>query len=174
MEEIWKDVPSLDGHYQVSNLGNVRRIMCRAVKGCANSSGYKQITSHAPGFGKKTRTIHSMIMEAFVAPRPVGYHIAHYNGDRVDNRIENLRYASPKENIGDDRRRHDTLPKGERNYKTKFKESDIIHILKSQETNSALAKKYGVTNECISNIRRRKTWAHVSIDDTLPTETGVC
>ena len=169
MEEIWKDVPSLNGHYQVSNVGNVRRIMCRPVKGCLNAMGYKQITSHAPGHGKKTRTVHSMVAEAFIGERPEAAHIAHWNGDRADNRVENLRYATPKENVGDDRRRHDTLPCGERNYKTKFKESDIIDILKSPLGNSVLGRHYGVTKECISNIRRRKTWAHVSIENTLST-----
>lgn len=165
MEEIWKDVPSLLGHFQVSNLGNVRRIICRPVKGCSNSHGYKQISVHAPGHKKHTRTVHSMVAEAFYGERPDGAHIAHWNGDRADNRVENLRYATPKENIGDDRRRHDTLPRGERNYKTKFKESDVIDILKSSLGNNVLGRQYGVTKECISNIRRKKTWAHVDIGD---------
>lgn len=167
MEETWKDVPSLKGHYQVSNLGNVRRIMCRPVKGCLNSTGYKQITAHGPDIKKVTRTIHSMVAEAFIGPRPQGAHIAHWNNDRADNRLENLRYATPKENIGDDRRRHDTLPRGERNYKTNFKESDIIKILQSPEPNSYWADIYGVTKECISRIRKRKSWAHVDIEDTI-------
>lgn len=141
--------------------------MCRPVKGCLNSAGYKQITPHGPDIKKVTRTVHSMVAEAFIGPRPEGAHIAHWNNDRADNRLENLRYATPKENIGDDRRRHDTLPIGERNYKTKFRDVDIVAIRASTKRNIELAREYEVTKECISNIRRRKTWAHVNIEDTI-------
>lgn len=165
MEEIWKDVPSLKGHYQVSNLGNVRRIMCRPVKGCINSMGYKQITSHTPEQRKKTKTVHSMVAEAFLGERPEGAHVAHWDGDRGNNCVENLRYATAKENIGDDRRRHGTLPYGEKNYKTSFKDSDVINILKSPMKNADIARQYKVTKECISNIRRGKTWSHVKVSN---------
>jgi len=53
----------------------------------------------------------------------------------------------------------------ESNVRELAKESDIIDILKSPLGNSALGRHYGVTKECISNIRRRKTWAHVNPDN---------
>jgi hypothetical protein len=40
-------------------------------------------------------------MLAFVGPRPEDREIAHWNGDRADNRLVNLRYATKSENALD-------------------------------------------------------------------------
>ena len=37
-------------------------------------------------------------MSAFVGPRPEGYQVDHIDRDRVNNRLENLRYVTPSEN----------------------------------------------------------------------------
>lgn len=47
----------------------------------------------------KTRTVHSLVAEAFLGPRPYGYDIDHVNGTKTDNRAENLRYVTHQDNM---------------------------------------------------------------------------
>jgi hypothetical protein len=47
----------------------------------------------------RSHTIHSLIAEAFIGPRPEGADIDHIDGDRKNNAISNLRYVSHKINV---------------------------------------------------------------------------
>jgi hypothetical protein len=47
------------------------------------------------------RTVHSLMAEAFIGPRPDGQEVRHLNGQPADNRIENLTYGSKSENAYD-------------------------------------------------------------------------
>lgn len=93
MEEIWKDIPTKCG-YEVSNVGNVRRKSSgKPIKLTTNSHGYKVVGIH----GQQYRA-HRLVLNAFVGPCPEGLQCAHLNGVRDDNRLENLKWVTPKEN----------------------------------------------------------------------------
>lgn len=104
-EEKWCDVVGLEGWYQVSDLGRVKRIapiprhrMGRILNGQTNRQGYAIVTLTMSGESPH-RTVHSLVMAAFVGPRPAGHEINHINGVKDDNRLSNLEYVTPKENI---------------------------------------------------------------------------
>ena len=115
MEENWKPVVGFEGAYEVSDQGNVRSIdrsyeqisrhgtkymhskKGRLLRPGRTSSGHLSV---ALGRGN-SRTVHSLVMEAFVGPRPDKMEICHNNGNPADNRLENLRYATRSENILD-------------------------------------------------------------------------
>jgi hypothetical protein len=95
MEEIWKEIGIKK--YAVSNLGNVRgQDGIRLLKPATNDHGYKYVT--ICNDGEKKKSVHILVMEAFVGERPDGYDIDHINRVRDDNRLENLRYCSRSEN----------------------------------------------------------------------------
>ena len=50
----------------------------------------------------KGRTVHTLVAEAWIGPKPSGYEIDHVNSNPRDNRLVNLRYLT----IADNRRRH--------------------------------------------------------------------
>lgn len=55
----------------------------------------------------KTWYVHALVMETFVGPRPEGSEIRHLDGDRCNNRVDNLKYGTHSENMMD-RERHGT------------------------------------------------------------------
>jgi len=44
------------------------------------------------------KTIHSLVAEAFIGPRPPGFEIDHKENGGTDNRLSNLEYVTGKEN----------------------------------------------------------------------------
>jgi len=100
--EVWKNAVGYNGKYQVSSLGRVRSwkrklkfwiyLKPREVK-----KGYVLAALYVDGVAYN-HSIHSLVMEAFVGPRPSGMCINHKNGDKKDNRPENLEYVTPSQN----------------------------------------------------------------------------
>lgn len=108
MNEIWKDIEGYEGLYQVSNMGNIKSL-CRydannhllkerLLKPDKTKFGYYQITLSKNGITKRY-TIHKLVCLAFL-PNPDNKPcIDHINTDRTDNRVENLRWCTYKENM---------------------------------------------------------------------------
>lgn len=106
--EIWKDVIGYEGYYQVSNLGNVKRVgSFRGVnkaylndyylKPKDNGKGYYRIKLTVNNKSKRVM-LHRIIAEAFIE-NPNNYpFINHINSNRKDNRIENLEWCTQSQN----------------------------------------------------------------------------
>lgn len=63
---------------------------------CA-ATGYPLVTVVHEGI-RKNKRVHRLLMEAFV-PNPEGkLHINHLDGDKTNNSLDNLEWATPKEN----------------------------------------------------------------------------
>ncbi|AIA65113.1 HNH homing endonuclease [Enterococcus phage IME-EFm1] len=99
MEEIWKDVKGYEGLYQVSNLGNFRKTnKCNATKlgYSIGKNGYKKV-SLSNDKTRLTKYLHRLVAETFI-PNPENKPtVDHVNRDRLDNRVENLRWATYSE-----------------------------------------------------------------------------
>lgn len=104
MEEIWKDIKDYEGLYQISNLGKVKRLVSVKCK----KERFLSITKDKK-FGycrvmlcKNNKTkrflIHRLMAEHFIPNPENKLCIDHINGIRDDNRIENLRWCTHKEN----------------------------------------------------------------------------
>lgn len=97
MNEIWKPVVGFEDFYEVSNLGNVRRKKSKRLRAISHTSLYSHILLSANG-KHTTLRVHRIVAEAFL-PRIDGKpHINHKNGNKNDNRVENLEWVSQAEN----------------------------------------------------------------------------
>jgi hypothetical protein len=79
--------------YSVSNLGNVKYNVTNKTLKQYTNQGYKHI--HLNGKYKK---IHRLVAEAFISNPENKPCVDHKNNVRDDNRIDNLRWATIKEN----------------------------------------------------------------------------
>ena len=91
----------------------------------------------------------------------------HNNGDPCDNRLDNLRWDTPKNNQ-DDRIKHGTDPKGERNPSAKLTWEQVREIrskyIPRRYTYRMLGAEYGVNKRTIELIINNKLWK----EDELP------
>lgn len=81
------------------------KVLATAIGGRANN--YTRVSL----YGKDTRRhayIHHLVLEAFVGPRPEWAHVCHRNDVGSDNRLENLYYGTPEENLKDRARNRET------------------------------------------------------------------
>lgn len=112
MSESWRWVAGTDERYEVSDLGRVRSWIAEGntrgrrrdepyiLSSYLDKNGYASVGIRR--YGKKKRWfIAPMVLEAFVGPRPSGLQAAHNNGKSSDNRLVNLRWATPLENTRD-------------------------------------------------------------------------
>jgi hypothetical protein len=122
---------------------------------CFAGCGYKVVS-----IAGMNRYVHALVLEAFVGPRPEGFDACHNNGNKTDNRLENLRWDTKSANSLD-KRRHGTMLRGEKHPKNKLTEVQAREILASPEMGVALAAKYGVSECTVCEIRTGRKWKHL-------------
>lgn len=112
--EQWRPIPGYEGYYEVSDHGRVRSVD-RTVKDSRgwdinlkgkpmrqsfNSNGYLHCRLTREGVGKTAR-VHQLVLKAFVGPMPEGAHGCHWDDDKTNNHLSNLRWASVSDNLRD-------------------------------------------------------------------------
>lgn len=97
MEENWKTISGFS-NYEVSNFGNVRNaITGKLLHKQKRKSGYVKVELWRGG-KEYTRDIHRLVAIAFLGLHN-GLVVNHINGQKDDNRLENLEWCTAKENM---------------------------------------------------------------------------
>lgn len=175
MTEEWRPVVGYEGLYEVSDLGNVRsltRTVTRYLRSGPreitfagrtrkpNTTGFYNTISLGKDGKGRTFTIHRLVAEAFLGPRPHDRETTHLDGNARNNALTNLAYRTAKQNAND-KREHGTLIAGATHYAAKLTESDAQAIRASTEQIEALAARYGITQNAVKRIRYNQTWNHL-------------
>lgn len=168
--EQWKPVVGFEGFYEVSDLGRLRSVPKCDSKG-RHIRG--KILKHPARFGgryirtlfrvhkvRSYRTLHHLVLEAFVGPRPIGMHGCHNDGDTNNNALSNLRWDSARNNQRD-KIQHGTIARGERNGWAKLTEQDILlarQLYASGVGPTAVAERLGISRKHAQEIKRKDVW----------------
>lgn len=138
-----------------------------------DKNGYKKVrlstTDVAPG---KTHTfsVHRLVLENFCPIEGMEFlQVNHKDGNKNNNRLENLEWMTCQENINHAIENH---LRAEINGAAKLTQEQVIDIYKrshSGESNTALGKEYGLHPDSIGRIRNKKLWKDLldSIEGTL-------
>jgi hypothetical protein len=107
----WAPIPGFEGRYEASDTGLIRsldrvietRRGSRRLGGRVLKPGKLGNTNHRHVVldGRVDRTVHSLVLEAFVGPCPPGMMARHINDNPTDNRLENLCWGTRSENSYD-------------------------------------------------------------------------
>jgi len=169
--EEWRPVVGYEGWYEVSDLGRVRRV--KAAKHTRvglirrpspNGSGYLTLGLSRCGHGSGYYPVHWLVAEAWLGPRPPGHEVNHKDGNKTNNRPQNLEWVTSARN-----HQHafesglTNPPRGENHYQAKLTEDAVREIRKSNAGVScaALARRFGVNPSTVWVARYGRSWCHV-------------
>lgn len=157
--EIWEDVPNLQGKYQVSNLGRVKTLINKRedkrgrsysikpkiMKQSFTSTGYLMVNLNH-NFYK----VHRLVGMAFLqkdASRPF---INHKDGNPTNNVVENLEWCTQRENVNHAIQTGLTIRK-----KDLLNHDEVVFLYKTLNAKQ-IAEKLNTTNAVIYNILKSK------------------
>lgn len=150
--EIWKPVVGYEGMYEVSNFGRLKGLTYFKdrdiyLRQSVNRYGYAMVMlTNKRDKSKPTRkgfSVHRLVAMAFI-PNPENKpQIDHIDGDRRNNRVENLRWCTPKENnnypIAKERRRVGQTGI-KKNYKPEYLERISTPVVQLSKDGEFIAK----------------------------------
>jgi hypothetical protein len=170
--EIWKEVKDYEGIYEVSNLGRIKSLSRyifkrdmpfllkeKILKPYINNFNYSRIHLH----NKKSKSfyLHRIVGEAFLPNYENKPQINHIDSNKQNNRIENLEWCTPKENIFHYVNIGNGCKKGISNNNAKLTNKCVLEIRDSTLKQIELAKIYNVSTATISDIINYKLWNHI-------------
>ena len=175
MKEVWKDIPGLDGIYQASDFGRIKRmyrvitnkrghkltikeLIIKQFMGCW---GYPLVPLTVNG-KQKSISVHRLVGRAFL-PNPDGLRdINHKDFNKANNHVSNLEWLSHSANVkysydfGNVKRRV-----GELNGRARLTEAQVVHIRKRELSYNGYVKLYGVGKSTVHGIVTGQTWKHI-------------
>ena len=181
--ENWCCLPTEEQKYEVSSLGRVRnRENGKVLKGNILSSGYCAVGLSSSETGKvKTHLVHRLVALTFFGPPPSADHsdVRHLNGQKTDNRLENLAWGTRSENMLDvvkhraqKKEQADTVDKQEKEttwYGGRTSDTALVEVcLKIHQENKIttvdVARLLDCSESVAFNIVRGRTHNHIQIE----------
>lgn len=94
--EIWVPAYPHPEDYEVSNLGRFRNKKTKKIQKGSVINGYVKITM----FKNEAYRLHRVVLMSFdPVDNAQDFTVDHINGNKLDNKLENLRWCSSEENI---------------------------------------------------------------------------
>ena len=180
--EVWKSVPGFEGYYEASNIGRIRTVD-RIGKTCygadrklngklvaqnSGKKGYLRVSSRIHG----VMLVHRLVALTWIQNPDALPVINHIDGNKENNRIENLEWCTQSYNMKHAHRnglaKGMVLLKGDKSIAAKLTERKVANIkfrLLHGDRAVDLAKEYGVNKNTIAELKAGRSWSHVNADN---------
>jgi len=163
--EIWKEIENSYGPYEISSEGRLRRYGRLLKPRMHPKLGYVQAAIYFSKYQAKYPLVHRLVVETFIGIIPSGCQVNHKNGNRSDNRIENLEVMTASENnlhaysvLGKER------PSGSKHPMAKLTEEDVLRIREQYLFGARqidIAHVFGIDKTSVRDIVHRYGWTHI-------------
>jgi len=171
MSETWLPAVGYEEHYEVSDLGRVRRIRARTntyagkvLKPHNDGGGYPSVELCAWGARRRIK-VHRLVARAFLGPCPEDMEVNHKDGVRSNAAVANLEYVTKSENKLHSIRLHGVVNfrRGETHGNAKLTTADVAAIRTSSEPHLVLAGRFGVSRQTIGKIKNGDRWPQIEL-----------
>lgn len=170
--ERWQDIPGWEGLYCASTLGRIRSIdridslgrkrFGQILRPKTTRKGYLEVHLLL-GSRHEMRTVHRLVLDTFVGPRPDGLQCRHLDGNPQNNQLSNLAWGTSKANHAD-QVAHGTQLRGETATGAKLTERQVLAIRSEAAAGASirhLSERYGRPVNTIRHVVSRYSWRHV-------------
>ena len=166
MLELWKPVAGFEGEYEVSSKGRVKsldRTVLNSlgrkynIKGCIRKNVLHNTGYEVVRLGNNTFRVHRLVACAFLQNPDNKPFVNHKDGDKRNNKLENLEWATEQENTDHAIQNELFNVKGVNNPACKFTEADVSDwwLLYSNGIElQQIADEYGTNRNSISRLLR--------------------
>ena len=162
----WRPIAVTCGLYEVSNNGDIRRWHkpIGAHLKVSKWRGYYFFTASVDGKKRQLR-VHRAVAESFL-PNPLNKpQVNHKNGNKLDNRLDNLEWATAKENSIHAVKNGLNKSRGEKHPMAKLKLEDVINIrvlwALGGISQTELARLFRVGRSTVGDIIRGTKWKSI-------------
>lgn len=169
--EIWKPIEGYEGLFEVSDRGNVRSLdkydrngrfwKGKTLSKNVVSSGYHRVVLCVNNCSKHMY-VHRLVADAFI-PNPENKEtVNHKDGDKTNNAVDNLEWATQGENI-----KHSFRELGHKKSRAQLGKPHVLRKLTDEQADAIrsdkrscrlIAEEYGVHPETIRNIKVGNTY----------------
>jgi hypothetical protein len=156
---LWKDIEECPG-YKVSDRGRLIGLRGHVlIPGkCGRDRGYRTLKTSKGDF-----YVHRLVAKYFIGAPESGMQVNHINGNKSDNRLENLEWCTPSENIRHAVKLgvwvHKGVPNNLHNAKTDKKTADTIRVMYWDGVPQIeIAKNTGLSKSVVNNICKYRSW----------------
>lgn len=167
--EKWKDVVGFEGLYQISNFGRLKSFKVTPlgqIISLTNTKGdYLRVVLQGKGVPRKSISVHRLVAEHFLPPPPCRSVVNHIDGNKQNNRADNIEWISQAENVRHSKNHlHQTQFDGMLSYNHKrrrkvYQYNNAGTLLASYESCKEASEKTGICKRSIERAANgeRKT-----------------
>ena len=183
MDETWKDIIGYETSYEVSTYGNIRSknrhiakhwskhrefqlipYRSRVIKQRIGLGNY-YIVKLSVGGNRKVHYVHRLVALVFIDNSLNKCQVNHIDGNKHNNRADNLEWVTDKENKKHCRDNNlQRIAKGTDFKSTKLTDEKVIQILTMSKrgfSTRKIAMEFNVCQQTINKIVLRRLWKHI-------------
>lgn len=162
-DTVWKKIPGFD-KYRITQSGlilSLHKKKPKILKQVSKRTGYQYVFLYQNRTCTK-KYVHDLVLRAFVRTPKEGQECRHLDGNPTNNNLANLKWGTKHENALD-KRKHHTVPEGEKAGTHKLTECDVKEIRKMHGTVSLrrLAHIFGVSHTAVRRAALGIKWSCV-------------